>query len=296
MSRPDAIVVGGGNSAIDAARVARRLGADVTIYYRRTRNEMPAIEHEVVGAEEEGVKFEFLSTPVKINTDGKKASSVTFSRMKLGEPDASGRARPIAIPGSEYDVPVDSVIASISQQPDFQGLEPLQNDRGWISVDPKFQTSLPGVFAGGDVTNQLGLVTEAINLGRQAADNIDAYLRGTELPKLEPKTVVKAGTMRLDFYKPLTRNEKATVAADQRVKNFDAIIIPFTESQVTDEAARCMSCGQCFGCDVCFSYCQDNAVKRSPEGADLKYFFNLEYCTGCKKCSEECPCNFIDMA
>jgi NADPH-dependent glutamate synthase beta subunit-like oxidoreductase len=289
-------VVGGGNSAIDAARVSRRLGADVTIFYRRTRKEMPAIEHEVVGAEEEGVHFEFLSTPVKIITDGKKATGAIFSRMKLGEPDASGRARPIPIPGSEYDVSADTIIASISQQPDFKGLEQLRNAQGWITVDEKFQTALAGVFAGGDVTNQLGLVTEAVGLGRKAAENIDAYLRGTQLPKLEPQTVVKAETMKLEFYKSLPRNEKKMVDAKQRVNNFDAISIPFTQSQVIDETGRCMSCGLCFGCDVCFSYCQDNAVKRSPEGADLKYFFNLEYCTGCKKCSEECPCNFIEMA
>ncbi len=290
------LVIGGGNSAIDAARVARRLGADVTIQYRRTRKEMPAIEHEVVGAEEEGIQFDFLSAPVKILADGKKATGATFIRMKLGEPDASGRARPIPVPGSEYDVSANTIIAAISQQPDFKGLEPLKNEQGWITVDDKCQTPLSGVFAGGDVTNQLGLVTEAIALGRKAAEYIDASLRDIQLPKPEPVRVTKAANMRLEFYKTMPRNEVPTSAASERVNNFNTITTPLVHSQVTDEASRCMSCGLCFGCDVCFTYCQDNAIKRSPEGADLKYFFNPEYCTGCKKCSEECPCGFIDMA
>ncbi len=290
------LVIGGGNSAIDAARVARRLGADVTIQYRRTRKEMPAIEHEVVGAEEEGIHFDFLSTPVRILADGKKATGTTFTRMKLGEPDASGRARPIPVPGSEYDVAASTIIAAISQQPDFKGLEPLKNEQGWITADDSCQTSLSGVFAGGDVTNQLGLVTEAIALGRKAAESIDAYLRGTQLPKVEPAMVIKAANMKLEFYKTMPRNEVPAVAASERVNNFNPVTAPLAQSQVMDEASRCMSCGLCFSCDVCFSYCQDNAVKRSPEGAELKYFFNLEYCTGCKKCSEECPCGFIEMA
>lgn len=289
------IVIGGGNSAIDAARVSKRLGADVTIHYRRTRDEMPAIEHEVVGAEEEGIHLEFLSAPVEILRDGGKATGLKCIRMKLGEPDASGRPRPIPVEGSEFDAEADTIIASISQQPDFGGLEQVRNEKGWISIDEKNQTSLDGVFAGGDVTNQLGLVTEAIALGRKAAESIDAYLRGTEPEQATPPTVVQASGMKLEYYETQPRNEAPTLPSSERVKNFNVITSSLEQSQVTGETKRCFSCGQCFGCDVCFSYCQEGAVKRTPEADELKYKFELALCTGCKKCAEECPCGFIDL-
>lgn len=289
------IVIGGGNSAIDAARVSKRLGADVTIHYRRTRDEMPAIEHEVVGAEEEGIHLEFLSAPVEILRDGGKATGLKCIRMKLGEPDASGRPRPIRVEGSEFDAEADTIIASISQQPDFGGLEQVRNEKGWISIDEKNQTSLDGVFAGGDVTNQLGLVTEAIALGRKAAESIDAYLRGTEPEQATPPTVVQASGMKLEYYETQPRNEAPTLSSSERVKNFDVITSSLEQSQVIGETKRCFSCGQCFGCDVCFSYCQEGAVKRTPEADELKYKFELALCTGCKKCAEECPCGFIDL-
>jgi NADPH-dependent glutamate synthase beta subunit-like oxidoreductase/Pyruvate/2-oxoacid:ferredoxin oxidoreductase delta subunit len=291
------IVIGGGNSAIDAARVAKRLGADVTIHYRRTRDEMPAIEHEIVGAEEEGIHLEFLSAPVGIVMDGNKATGARLIRMKLGEPDASGRPRPVPIEGSEFIDEADTIIASISQQPDFRGLEQVRNEKGWISVDDRNQTSLDGVFAGGDVTNQLGLVTEAIALGRQAAESIDAYLRGTEPQQVTPLPVVRATDMKLESekYLELPRNEAPVLPVGERVGNFDALTSTLVEDQVMAETQRCSSCGKCFGCDVCFSFCQENAIKIAPEGSELKYEFYLDLCTGCKKCGEECPCGFVDL-
>jgi len=289
------IVIGGGNTAIDAARVSKRLGADVTIHYRRTRNEMPAIEHEVVDAEAEGIHLEFLSAPVEILTDDGKATGMKCIRMKLGEPDASGRPRPIPMEGSEFDVEADTIIAAISQQPDFAGLEQLRNEKGWISIDEKNQTALDDVFAGGDVANQLGLVSEAIGLGRKAAESIDAYLRGVEPEQAIPPTVVGPSGMKFEFYETLPRNEAPTLTVSERVNNFSPITSPLAEPQVMAEAKRCLSCGMCFGCDACFTYCQEGAVKREPEGAEFKYRFDATFCNGCKKCSEECPCGFIDM-
>lgn len=289
------VVVGGGNSAIDAARVSLRLGADVSILYRRTRKEMPAIEHEIAAAEEEGIYFEFLAAPVEIVKDGEKVTGMKCIRMKLGEPDASGRARPIPIEGSEFNVEIDTVIATIRQEPDFSGLEQLRNDRGWITVDEEGQTSLNGIFAGGDVTTQLGLAADAIDLGRKAAVSIDAYLRGEKPEKVTGLPVVRASQMNLNFYETLPQNRAANLVVNERVNNFDEIAFTLEESQLIAEAKRCMSCGMCFNCDLCFSYCQENAVKRAPEGAEFKYQFDLSFCTGCKKCAEETPCGFIDM-
>jgi NADPH-dependent glutamate synthase beta subunit-like oxidoreductase len=290
------IVIGGGNTAIDAARVSIRLGADVTISYRRTRKEMPAIEPEIAAAEEEGIHFEFLTAPVEILKDGAKAAGVKCLRMKLGEPDASGRPRPVPIEGSEFNVEADTVIAAVSQQPDFRGLDQISNEKGWISTDEQNQTSLDAVFAGGDVTNQLGLVSEAIGLGRKAAESIDAYLRGEEPEKVTTPPVIQASAMKLEFYETQPRNEPSSLEVNERVNNFREITSPLSEeSQIIAEAKRCLSCGLCFGCDVCFSYCQESAVKRTPEEAEFKYRFDLNLCNGCKKCAEECPCGFIDM-
>ena len=289
------IVIGGGNTAIDAARVARRLGADVTIHYRRTKKEMPAIEHEIIAAEEEGVNIEFLSAPVEVLNDGKRATGLKCIRMKLGEPDASGRARPIPVEGSEYDVEATTIIPAVSQQPDFTGLEPLKNEKGWISVDDKSQTPVAGIFAGGDITNQLGLVTEAISLGRKSAEAIDAYLRGTELETPTPPPIIKAENMQLGYYEAIPRNEVSVLSINDRLKDFRKVASVLDGAQILDEAKRCMSCGLCFGCDLCFNYCGDSAVKKSPEGGDYKYDFDWTMCTGCKRCAEACPCGFIDM-
>jgi len=288
-------VIGGGNSAIDAARVSLRLGADITILYRRTRKEMPAIEPEIVAAEEEGISFEFLTAPVEIIKNGEKATGVKCIRMELGEPDASGRPRPVPVEGSEYDVAADTIIAAVSQRPDFGGLDQVRNDDGWISADEKNRTSLDGVFAGGDVTNGLGLVTEAIGLGRKAAASIDASLRGVEPDEVTAPPIIQSSGVKPEYYETQHPCEAPSLAVNERVANFNEITSTLDESQVMDEAKRCFSCGKCFGCDACFSYCSEGAVKRTPEGADLKYDFALDLCTGCKKCAEECPCGFIDM-
>jgi len=288
-------VIGGGNSAIDAARVSLRLGANVTILYRRTRNEMPAIEPEIVAAEEEGIHFEFLTAPVEIVKDGEKATGVKCLRMKLGEPDASGRPRPVPIEGSEFDVGASTIIAAVSQRPNFEGLDQINNDNGWISIDEKSQTSLDRVFAGGDVTNGLGLVTEAIGLGRKAAASIDASLREVEPDAVAALPIVQFSGVKPEYFEMQHPYEAASLAVNERVANFNEITATLDEAQVMGEAQRCFSCGQCFSCDACFSYCSEGAVKRRPEGSDLKYDFDLSLCTGCKKCAEECPCGFIDM-
>jgi len=176
-------IIGGGNAAIDVARVARRLGADTTIYYRRTKNEMPANESEIEEAEKEGIKIEFLTQPVKANCNGDKLEDITFLRMKLGEPDASGRKRPVPIEGSEFNIKIDTLITAISESPDFSWLNEkcqLQESvNKWNTVDVEnndFSTSYPGVFVAGDIVSGQGLVIEAIFSGRAAATQIDRFL------------------------------------------------------------------------------------------------------------------------
>lgn len=289
------VVIGGGNSAIDAARVSKRLGADVTILYRRTKKEMPAIEHEIVSAEEEGIVFELLAAPIEIIKDSNNlATGIKCIRMELGAPDSSGRATPVPVSGSEFVIDATLIIPSISQSPIFTGLEELKNEKGWITVDDKCQTMTDGVFAGGDVTNQLGLVTEAIGLGRKAAEAIDVFLNPQKTAeKSQPISVIKYDKMNLNYYPSLTRVESIELTVKDRVNNFNEVSMTISEEQVVEETKRCMSCGQCFDCDNCYSYCSDNAVKKLPKGQH--YEFHLETCQGCKKCAEECPCGYIDM-
>ncbi len=293
------VVIGGGDTAIDAAMTSLRFGANVTILYRRTRNEMPAIDHDIVLAEEEGINFEFLAAPVEIikNGDG-VATQIKSIRMELGEPDASGRRRPIPIEGSEYTMDVSSVISAIGQAPDYAGLEQFKNDRGWINADDFGQTETEGIFAGGDVTVGLGIATQAIGLGRETADAIHAYLRGEEMKKPTLPPVVRADIMKLDSYVPLERTTEKFVAPEERKTNFNEIRFALTEEQVIEEAKRCLSCGRCFDCDNCYTFCSDSAVKKLDKNEHPfgdHYKFALDTCQGCKKCAEECPCGYIDM-
>ncbi|MEW6606544.1 MAG: NAD(P)-binding protein [bacterium] len=287
------LVIGGGNSAIDAARVARRQNADVTILYRRTKVEMPAIEHEVNQAEEEGIHLELLVAPVEVIKQGNKTVGLKCIRMELGEPDASGRRRPIPIAGSEFEIKATAIIAAISQIPVFTGLEQIKNEKGWITIDERGKTNIDKVFAGGDVTNQLGLVTEAIGLGRKAAEAIDDYLREREPAKIPAPTIIRHTKMNFNYYEKLARVQTSNLSPQERVNNFNEVAFTVDEPVAIAETKRCMSCGQCFDCDNCYILCSDSAVKKLPKGKH--YEFNLALCQGCKKCAEECPCGYIDM-
>lgn len=188
------VVVGGGDTAIDAARVSRRLGAEVTILYRRTRAEMPAIAPEIDGALEEGVKLELLAAPVEVLRSNGAATGVRCIRMDLGEPDASGRPRPVPRPGSEFDLSATTIIAAIGQKPNTAGFDGL-DDHGWIRAGDNGQTPTDAVYAGGDDV-ELGLVTTAIAQGRFAAEAIDARLRGQQLDPRVPPNPIKPDKMK----------------------------------------------------------------------------------------------------
>jgi len=292
------VVIGGGNSAIDAARVAVRMGADVTLSYRRTRAEMPAIEHEIHSAEEEGVKFEYLTAPVEVVVEGGKATGLKVQKMELGEPDASGRRRPVPVAGSDFVIPATFICPSISQEPEWEGLDTLKNEKGWISADAGGKTPVEGVYAGGDVTNQLGLVTEAIGLGRMAAEAIDDYIQTKPKGEETPVTVIRYQNMFTSFFPKKDRHETSHLpAGDVKGSMTKEPMQPLSDEEFKDEVTRCMSCGLCFDCDNCWMYCSDGAVQKgskdTPRGTH--YSFVLDKCQGCKKCAEACPCGYIDM-
>ena len=285
------LVIGGGDTAIDAARVSRRLGAEVTLLYRRTRAEMPAIKPEVEGALEEGVRIEFLAAPTEILLNDGKAVGARCIRMELGAPDASGRPRPVPKPGSEFDVEATTIIAAISQEPEFDGFSGLRVGQDWIKADEWGATSAEGVFAGGDDV-ELGLVTVAISQGRFAAEAIDAHFRGKQLdrPALPPS--IPPERLKLDWYKGADRHERAHIPAEQRTMEAE-IESGLSEAEALDEAKRCMSCGMCMDCESCWMYCTPNCFVKLPKGEH--YRVKLELCNGCKKCAEACPCGYTEM-
>ena len=289
------VVVGGGDTAVDAARVARRLGAESTVLYRRTLEEMPAIDEEIKGAEEEGVKIDLLAAPLEIYTNDGKATGMKCQRMELGEPDDSGRRRPVPIEGDTYDIEFTTLIAAISQAPDFGPFDSLIEGRNWIQVDQKQKTKEDGLFSGGDDVN-LGLVIDAIYHGRMAANAIHEMISG-EAMSFGPPDIgkIRPDKLMLAHYEDSPRLEPKEMASEERLKDMQAeIVSTFTQDEAIHEAKRCMSCGMCFDCGNCWSFCQDNAVKK-PLVPGEPYTFKLEFCNGCKKCAENCPCGYIEM-
>jgi NADPH-dependent glutamate synthase beta subunit-like oxidoreductase/Pyruvate/2-oxoacid:ferredoxin oxidoreductase delta subunit len=289
------VVIGGGDTAIDAARVALRMGAKATILYRRTKKEMPAIEEEIEGALEEGVEIHFLAAPIEIYRDGDKATGMKCQKMELGEPDDSGRRRPIPIEGDTFDLNFSTLIPAISQEPDFAGFDSLIEGRDWIKVDEKFKTKIDDMFSGGDNVN-LGLVIDAIFHGRRAAEAIHEKFSGEAMPPVVPNLgIIKFDKMMLSYYEGSNPVEIKELPVEERLKKMDAeIVATLLQDDAIHEAKRCMSCGACFDCGSCWSYCQDNAVIK-PLIKGEPYKFKLEFCNGCKKCAENCPCGYIEM-
>jgi NADH-quinone oxidoreductase subunit F len=245
------VVVGGGNSAIDAARVAKRLGKDTSIYYRRTKTEMPAIESEVEEALLEGIDIQFLVAPIEVISNEGKVKAIKCIRMKLGERDESGRRRPVPVEGSEFTVEVDSLIYAISQEPEISS---LVNGNGlkvsrWntIEVNPEtLLTDVEGIFAGGDVVSGPNTVTGAMAHGKLAAKMIDLFVRGE---KLEPVYEVTRAAARVEAVElseeesaSLKRPEMPAIPVEQRVSSFKEVDLGFSEAAAIIEAKRCLRC------------------------------------------------------
>ena len=309
------VIIGGGDSAVDAARVSLRLSSGlqsaldsarvakrdsekskVTILYRRSKNEMPAIKQDVLEAEHEGINFEFLAAPVGFEVKNNKATAIKCVRMKLGEPDDSGRRRPEPIAGSEFSVKADTVIVGIGQVPELPGtLSSVANKWGWITVGKNSETELDGVFAGGDVLG-LGISTASVGQGREAAEAMDDYLSGRDFAKKPNVRPVKHSELRLDYYEAAERNEEASLPAKARTAGFDEVNQTITMEQAVAESQRCMSCGLCFVCDQCRIMCPRDAIEKSLKRNVGKVMFtDYTKCNGCHICEEACPSSYIQM-
>ena len=242
------VICGGGNTAMDACRTAVRLGAkEVYCVYRRTRNEMPAEDIEITEAEEEGVQFKFLTNPISFNGEDGKVKSVTLQLMELGEPDASGRRRPVAIEGKTEKLDVDSVIIAIGQKLVNEDVSELKlTDRGNIEADiDTFKTNIEGVFAIGDATNRgASIAIEAIGEANRCALSIDAYLNGEDIETRVPY-ISRRDEELIDFQskEKCPARKPQVLPAAERKNNFDEVCLGYTEEDAKAEASRCLECG-----------------------------------------------------
>jgi heterodisulfide reductase subunit A-like polyferredoxin len=261
------VVVGGGNAAIDAARTAFRLGAkEVTIAYRRTRAEMPAQEEEIEEAEHEGIKMEYLTAPTRLLVDKERIKGMECIRMQLGDLDQSGRPRPVPIPGSEFKIEADTVIPAISQSSDLSFLsqrDGIKTTR-WdgIEADPlTLETSVKGIFAGGDVVTGPQTYIDAMGAGRKAAISIDRYLRGEDLRADREEEGPQKDYIKVDV-DGVEYRERATMASlplEER-RNFNEVSLGLTEEDAIREAQRCLQCGGCSECLECIKVCEAKAI------------------------------------
>jgi 2-oxoacid:acceptor oxidoreductase gamma subunit (pyruvate/2-ketoisovalerate family) len=297
------VVVGGGNTAMDAARTALRLGAEsVRVVYRRTRREMPAIREEIDEAFEEGVAMEFLTQPVTLGRDGEDGESrsmftLSCRRMELGEPDESGRRRPVEVPDSDFDLACHRLILALGQSPDVsvfpEGTE-VRESRSLIGI---LETP---VYAIGDLATQEGTVAGAIGSGRRSALHIHEALSGEPVPvtvhaearrdvDIWRDEVIRADAMKLHLFERQSVKEGSALQPDERRTTFDEVHAGLTDPS---EAKRCLSCGVCNECDVCITYCPEGVLKR----VGHEFVFDYSYCKGCGVCVTECPRNVIFMS
>jgi 2-oxoacid:acceptor oxidoreductase gamma subunit (pyruvate/2-ketoisovalerate family)/2-oxoacid:acceptor oxidoreductase delta subunit (pyruvate/2-ketoisovalerate family) len=279
-------VIGGGNTAVDVARTTLRLGGEPTIYYRRTQQEMPAIPHEIEEALDEGVKIEFLTTPLGMENSSEDKLKLVVIKMELGEEDESGRRRPTPIKDSENELIVDKVITAIGQKNDSYAFgSDIQPKQG------KLDNASP-VFCAGDMAWG-GTVTEAIGSGNEVAKEVAAFMEGVEYKKEKNRTdVVGSEDINFTYYLPTASHHNPIIKQETLFNNFDEVVKGLTTAQVVEESNRCLHCGDCYSCGNCFNYCPDSAIFLDENN---RIRIDYDYCKGCGICANECPCSAIDF-
>jgi NADPH-dependent glutamate synthase beta subunit-like oxidoreductase len=280
-------VYGGGNTAMDAARTARRLGAEeAMVIYRRTREQMPAHEEEAADAEREGVRINWLRTI--------SAFEGTELQVEVMELDESGYPHPT---GRFESLGADSVILALGQETEagfMRSLPCVEFERdGTVRVSSSLMTGYPGVFAGGDMVPAERTVTVGVGHGKRAAREINAWLRGQQR-EIPPKhSGVTFDMLHLWYFGDAVRREQPELEPVERIAGFEEVVGALSESQASFEAQRCLSCGNCCECDGCLGACPEDAVIKL--GPGLRYRYDYERCTGCRACFEQCPVHSIEM-
>ena len=280
-------VYGGGNTAMDAARTARRMGAEeALIVYRRTRKQMPAHEEEAQDAEQEGVRINWLRTIKAF--EGSELQVEAMELDESGYPQPTGRFETLA---------ADTVILALGQESDtafLRSVPGVEFDRdGTVRVSSSLMTGSPGVFAGGDMVPSERTVTIGVGHGKRAAREIDAWLRDSRYAPAAKHPVAEFGLLNLWYFGDHSRREQPELTPEGRLGGFDEIVGGLSPEEAVFEARRCLSCGNCIECDGCLGACPEDAVIKLGEG--LRYRFDYDRCTGCRACFEQCPVHSIEM-
>ncbi|MEI9477074.1 MAG: NAD(P)-binding protein [Deltaproteobacteria bacterium] len=314
------LVIGGGNTAMDVARSALRLGSRVTIAYRRTRAEMPAIEDEIRDAEEEGAGFEFLIQPVKITLLRNKRISVTFQRMKLGKRDQSNRRRAIPIEGEFFSLKADGLISAVGENVDVSWMPQHLVQKGLIDVGPFLPTSGGKIFAGGDAVDQPRTIVTAISAGKKAAISIDVHLRDLPFEEIfdkirvgnkgslsmegylagvregnwpKPKDVVSYDKMNTLYFEHSQRVGMRKLNRNDALRGFSEVNGGFSREEAGLAASRCFSCGTCNYCYNCYFFCPEGVISLDP--VQQTKTVDYEHCKGCGTCATSCPRHVVEM-
>ena len=281
------VVYGGGNTAMDAARTVRRLGAEeALIVYRRDRAHMPAHAFEADEALAEGVKIKWLTTIKTI-----EGGDLIVERMQV---DAQGRAQPT---GQFETLQADAVVLALGQDADSGFLRKIPEIQfqpdGTVIVAPNMMTGFPGIFAGGDMVPSERTVTIAVGHGKKAAQHIDAWLRGATYDKKDKHPTVDFAMLNLPIYTDAAPSTQRELPLSDRASGFDEVLAGLVEREAVHEAKRCLSCGNCFECDNCYAACPEDAIIKL--GPNQRYKYDYTKCTGCAVCFEQCPCHAIEM-
>jgi NADPH-dependent glutamate synthase beta subunit-like oxidoreductase len=311
-------VIGGGNTALDAARSALRSGSEPIILYRRSQEEIPAFAGEIEEALEEGIEIEFLTQPVQIIRENGRIAGLECVRMRLGSMDESGRKRPIPIEGSNFTCDVDSVIVAIGEAPDMS-LMPSNVQMNWNSLTLKDTSKgeSRGVFFGGDLVSPARTVADAIGSGKKGAISIDAFLRQDNASQAAEMTqigetggvsmrkyldtayralsrhVVSFDELNPAYFKSMRRTEAQKIPASVRIRDFREVNNGLSRRETRYEAERCFKCGTCNDCENCYVFCPDVSILKGMK--KLKHTINYDQCKGCGICFTECPTSAISM-
>jgi len=281
------VVYGGGNTALDVARTAKRLGAtESIIVYRRTREKMPAHDFEVEEALQEGVLIKWLSTIKNMGDQG----TLTVEKMVL---DDKGFPQPT---GQLETLESDSLVLALGQDVDLSLLDKVPGlviENGVVKVGQNMMTAYPGIFAGGDMVPSERTVTVGVGHGKKAARAIDAWLRGTTYAPGPKHELAPYENLNPWYYADAPKTVRPVLDTARRTSTFEEVVQGLDETNALFEARRCLSCGNCFECDNCYGVCPDNAVVKL--GPGKRFEFNYDFCKGCGLCVSECPCGAIKM-
>ncbi|MGB7574619.1 MAG: NAD(P)-binding protein [Thermodesulfobacteriota bacterium] len=310
-------VIGGGNTAIDVARSVIRMGKKATILYRRSKEEMPAFEDEMVDAIEEGVKIRYLVNPIHIQQKD-SIKRLECQRMELGEKDESSRRRPVPISNSNFFIEADNVIIAAGEEIEVSFLpKGMEKREGIVLTQRDGSTGIKGIFAGGDLTSNQRTVAHAIGSGKKAALAIDCYLKGKDSDEalrqiligegpsisifrhLHPEErrmnphVVTFEELNTDYFEPSKRRRESKGVVKKRTKGFGEVTSGFTDGSALEEAERCFSCGTCNGCENCYVFCPDASIMKTEEVFSRQV--DYDFCKGCGICFSECPRGAISL-